>query len=295
MLPNHLSFTDERSRRHFLAVVTAAVAMTPFVAAIKAFAESWPSDHDEDEDEGRNNQHGCEPSGGRPPKCNCVLRGTEILTADGMVPVESLEIGDLVLTESGYLKPIKWIARNSFQKVRGSKWDESVLPIRIARLAIDTDVPARELYLSPWHSVFINKYLIPVQYLVNGDSITRSVPTGLEVIEYFHIVFEQHEVVIYAEGVPVESLQVINGRPEGFTNSAEYDRLYGPINAPPMLPYAPILGYYGGRQNAAALIRLAVSNLLDVRDPVQVLHDRLAARAELLKSQPWTSDQAICV
>jgi hypothetical protein len=278
MFPSPLSFTDERTRRHFLRVAAAAVAMIPFVAAMKATAQ---------------NLHGCEPSGDTPKKCNCVLRGTGILADHGSVPIENLEISDLVLTESGSLKPIKWIGRNSFQKACQAEWQESVLPIRIAQSAIDTDVPSRDLYLSPGHALFIDGCLIPVEYLVNGDSIIRSAPTGLDVVEYFHIEFEQHEVM-YAEGVPVESLQGIDGR-EGFTNSAEYERLYGSSsNASPMLPYAPVLGYYGGRQDAVALARLAVSHLIDVRDPVQIAYDRLAARARLLESHQLTSAQALC-
>jgi hypothetical protein len=126
---------------------------------------------------------------------------------------------------------------------------------------------------------------------VNGHSIIRSAPTGLDVIEYFNIEFEQHEVM-YADGVPVESLQV--SAHERFTNSAEYERLYGSSNVNPMLPYAPVLGYYGGRQNAAALVRLAVSHLIDVRDPVQIAYDRLAARAKSLESHQLTSAQALC-
>jgi hypothetical protein len=147
MFLSHLDFADERTRRHFLRAAAAAVTMIPFVAAMKATAQSLP---------------GCERSDNTPPKCNCVLRGTEILTDHGSVPIENLEIGDLVLTESGYLKPIKWI---SFQKVRHAEWQESVLPIWVAQSAIDTDVPSKDLYVSPWHALFIDGCLIPAQYL----------------------------------------------------------------------------------------------------------------------------------
>jgi hypothetical protein len=49
-----------------------------------------------------------------------------------------------------------------------------------------------------------------------------------------------------------------------------------------MTPYAPMLGHNGARRQAAALLRLAVSPLVDIRDRNQIARDRLAARAKLL-------------
>jgi hypothetical protein len=49
-----------------------------------------------------------------------------------------------------------------------------------------------------------------------------------------------------------------------------------------MTPYAPLVGYGGGRSDLKALLRLAVSPFVDVRDPIQVAYSRIAARAEEL-------------
>jgi hypothetical protein len=46
-----------------------------------------------------------------------------------------------------------------------------------------------------------------------------------------------------------------------------------------MVPYAPVLGYWGARTHLKALLRLGVSQVIDVRDPIQVAYDRIAARA----------------
>ena len=46
-----------------------------------------------------------------------------------------------------------------------------------------------------------------------------------------------------------------------------------------MIPYAPVLGYSGPRTHLKALLRLGVSQVVDVRDPIQVAYDRIAARA----------------
>jgi hypothetical protein len=48
-----------------------------------------------------------------------------------------------------------------------------------------------------------------------------------------------------------------------------------------MSPLAPIHSYEGGFDELGGLIRLAASRFIDVRDPIQVAHDRLKARALL--------------
>jgi Hint domain len=76
---------------------------------------------------------------------HCFLPGTCILTSRGEVPVEELRIGDQVVTVRGEAKPIKWIGRQSFKK-SGPAWQDSVMPIRIARGALDENTPHQDLY-----------------------------------------------------------------------------------------------------------------------------------------------------
>ena len=49
-----------------------------------------------------------------------------------------------------------------------------------------------------------------------------------------------------------------------------------------MKPFARIYSY-GGRAELNGLLRLALSPIVDVRDPVQKARDRIAARAELVR------------
>ena len=51
-----------------------------------------------------------------------------------------------------------------------------------------------------------------------------------------------------------------------------------------MTPCAPRICYNGRRSELKALLRRAVSPVVDVRDPIQLLHDRIAARAAEIKS-----------
>jgi hypothetical protein len=125
---------------------------------------------------------------------NCFLRGTRIRTPEGEIAVEDLAIGSLVETLNGPLS-VKWIGRQTFRK-SGPSWHWSVAPIRVARFALSDQYPHRDLYLSPHHSLFIDGCLIPVQWLVNGKSIVLDTLDGSDVIDYFHIELETHEVVL---------------------------------------------------------------------------------------------------
>jgi hypothetical protein len=61
------------------------------------------------------------------------------------------------------------------------------------------------------HCVRAECVLIPVEHPVNGSSIVPAKMDESEVIEYFHIELETH-AIIFAEGVPAETLLVNTGR-----------------------------------------------------------------------------------
>jgi hypothetical protein len=221
---------------------------------------------------------------GHPRPRHCLLIGTAVLTDRGLVAVEQLRIGDRVLTETGAFRPVRGIGRSAFAREPEERWDESIAPVRIAQSAIGPGIPARDLYLSPEHAVFLDGFLIPVKYLINGVTITQDV-TARDVVEYFHIEFDAHEV-FYAEGAAVESLRVIDvGQLVG--EFAQYQREGSGGGS--MAPYAPVLGYNGGRQEVLALARLAVYPWIDVRDHIQIVADRLAARAKLMQETGVTA------
>ena len=208
---------------------------------------------------------------------SCLLKGTKISTPSGDRPVQKLQIGDQVHTLAGR-KTIKWIGYNKFIKEEEGRAD-SVMPIRVARFAIDDHTPHRDLYLSPLHCVFVNEALIPVMYLINEATIAPGAPSDMSAIEYYHIELDTHEV-IYAEGALIESYDGSNR--DNFSNFIEYERLYGAERQSKMTPFAPILRYHGRRQELNGLLRSLISNVVDVRDPIQIAYDRLAERAEVM-------------
>ncbi len=151
----------------------------------------------------------------------CFLRGTLIWTERGEVAVEDLAIGDEVVILSGEVRPIKWIGHRAYDG-RFVAANRSVLPIRIEAGAFDDGVPARDLWVSPEHALYIRGVLVPASLLVNGATITQT--QRIDWLEYFHIELDSHEVIL-AEGAPAESFVDCDNR-FMFHNGTEFARLY---------------------------------------------------------------------
>lgn len=138
---------------------------------------------------------------------SCFLRGTLIRTPEGDVPVEDLRVSDVVVTHKGVAE-IRWIGRRRIDPKAIDK-PRDTLPIRIQAGAIAEGVPARDLYVSPDHCMFLEESLIPAKFLLNGSTITQE--TTLAPFDYFHIELEQHAIVL-AEGAPTETYLDLGGR-----------------------------------------------------------------------------------
>ena len=147
----------------------------------------------------------------------CYHRGTLILTEHGERPVETLSIGELLITRSGAALPIKWIGRRSYRGrfVLGRK---DILPICIRASALDENVPRRDLWISPHHAMYLDGMLIEAKDLINGVSIVQA--EQVEKVEYFHIELDSHDVII-AEGALSESFVDDDSRGL-FHNAHEY-------------------------------------------------------------------------
>jgi Hint domain len=279
-----------RTRRQLLraTAVGAVRAMAVGAASLPflALARKSASAHDNDGDDNNNNR-GNHYGNNRGNHYGCFLKGTKISTPSGDRLVQDLRIGEEVQTLAGR-KTIKWIAYNKFTKEEGRAWHDNVMPIRVARFAIDDRTPHCDLYLSPLHCIFFSEALIPVMYLINEASIAQGMPSDMSAIEYYHIDLDTHEV-IYAEGALVESFLDDGSNRESFSNFIQYERLYGVERTPygverqsKMTPFAPVLRYHGRRQELNGLLRSLISDVVDVRDPIQVAYDQLAERAEVM-------------
>jgi hypothetical protein len=186
----------------------------------------------------------------------CFVAGTRILTARGEVAVEALRIGDSLKTLHAGEQKIKWIGTRSYDGrfIAGNK---AALPIRIKRGAIEADVPARDLFVSPGHAICIDGVLVHASRLVNGVSVTQV--DRVDNVTYYHIEMANHEV-IFAENCGAETFLGEDFRRQ-FQNVAEFAALY-PGEAAPEAMCLPRLE--GGFQLHAIQQRLAARAGIDI-------------------------------
>ena len=132
--------------------------------------------------------------------CACFASGTRLLTAKGPVKVESLALGDLVVTASGAHRPIKWIGHRTLDLTTQPD-QRAVQPVRVEANAFAANKPQRDLWLSPAHAVALGGHLCQIERLINGTTIAQ-VP--LDTVTYWHIELDSHDVV-FAEGLEAET------------------------------------------------------------------------------------------
>lgn len=231
--------------------------------------------------------HGPPPNGGpgggqscQAPECLCFLHGTMIATPTGEIAIESLSIGDLVLTHSGAVRPIRWIGRLEFS--RGEGWTAEARPVRVAKGALGPNSPVRDLYVSRAHMFYLNGVLIPAGNLINGTTISVVTPEA-DVLQYFHVDFGTHDVVL-ADGAPCESLLATPEHITVFDNSAEYFALFGTTPSADVQSYAPVAAFNGGRGELKSRLRSALAPVIDIRRPLDIARDNTEARALLAKA-----------
>jgi hypothetical protein len=137
------------------------------------------------------------------------LGGTRILTPGGPVAVETLAIGDAVVTRFTGIQALRWIGRRSF--AGGAVLpDPALAPVRIAAGALGHLMPARDLFVAPAHGLLIDGQLIAACHLVNGRTVTQPAAAGGMV--YVQLALAQHDCVL-ADGAWAETCLATAGLP----------------------------------------------------------------------------------
>ena len=152
----------------------------------------------------------------------CYVSGTLIATTRGDVAVETLAIGDVVVTASGQQRPIKWLGNRAYA-VRFANANPTVLPICIKAGALDDNVPARDLWVSAKHALYLDGVLIPAELLVNDVSIVQATQISEDLV-YWHVELDSHDILL-AEGAAAESF--VDDDDRGiFQNADSFRQLY---------------------------------------------------------------------
>jgi hypothetical protein len=89
---------------------------------------------------------------------------------------------------------------NKLTKEESRAWQDSVMPVRVMRLAIDDHSPHSDLYVSQLHCIFFNQSLIPVKHLINGITLAQGAPSDMFAIEYYHIELIRMKCSMWKEG-----------------------------------------------------------------------------------------------
>lgn len=150
-----------------------------------------------------------------------------ILTEQGKTAIEDLSIGDMIETVDHGLKPIRWIGsrRISAEELAANP---KLRPIRISAGAPGVCVPQRDVLVSPQHRVLLRSKL--VQRMFKSEEVLTaaknlmsvpgiSIAPVTEAVEYYHIMFDEHELV-RADGLPAESMLAGKAAMESLTPEA---------------------------------------------------------------------------
>jgi len=138
------------------------------------------------------------------------VAGTQIRRPNGDVPVETLQVGDLVLTSSGEARPVKWIGHRDVD-CRRYPDPTSGHPVRIAADAFGPNRPSQDLFVSNGHGICLDlcgEVLIPVGYLINGATIATA---AIDEVSYWHVELDSHDILI-ANNLPAETYMDMDNR-----------------------------------------------------------------------------------
>lgn len=139
--------------------------------------------------------------------CLSFGRGTMITLADGQQrAIESLRPGDRVLTRDHGGQVLRWVGQARMKAAA------AFAPVVIVAGALGN---SGDLIVGQHHRIFLyqrqkiaglatSELLVQAKHFVDGS---RAYLRETGYIDYFSLIFDRHEI-IYAEGVPVESLMV---------------------------------------------------------------------------------------
>ncbi|OUI93077.1 hypothetical protein HK13_08360 [Acetobacter indonesiensis] len=153
------------------------------------------------------NNLGVDRDQAKPQKIACFLAGSMILTTQGVVAVEDLQMGDEVLAfdwqrGEDVVRPLVWVGKAHAVVRPHLPDDEAGYPVRILKNALADGVPFKDMLITAEHCLFFEDKFIPARMLVNGSSIFYD--KSILSYDYYHVETAEHSVLT-ADGMLTES------------------------------------------------------------------------------------------
>lgn len=191
--------------------------------------------------------------------CVAFTTGTMITMAGGAQrPIETLQTGDRILTRDSGPQPLRLVAKATLRALG------TFAPVVISAGTLGNQ---SDLVISPHHRVFLyrrgekqirgaSEILVQAKHLVDGEHVWQR-EGGY--VDYYALVFDRHEI-IYAEGIPCESLMVTEATLGVLTGDLA-DEVRGRL---PGLSHRPHFGTEAGPEDLDRIGRTAIFKRRDV-------------------------------
>lgn len=134
----------------------------------------------------------------------CFVSGTRILTETGERLIDTLRVGDRIVTQDNGVQVLRWIGRRSVSQhdlVRNPK----LLPIQLSPKLTGGESC---LAVSPQHGILLQingeERLVRATWLADMHGGAARIMTGRREVTYLHLMFDQHQIV-FANGAASES------------------------------------------------------------------------------------------
>lgn len=140
----------------------------------------------------------------------CFTPGTRILTPQGYRRIERLQPGDEVITQDAGAQAIVWM---SFRTIDYTRNPDVARPVQIKRGSLTSDLPLRDMIVSPQHRLVFEddsgprrkEVFIPARALNTLPGVR--VMQGKRAVTFVHLALSRHHILL-AEGVRTESCYI---------------------------------------------------------------------------------------
>lgn len=177
----------------------------------------------------------------------CFVAGTPIRVPHGDVLIETLRIGDSVVTRDAGAQVIRWIGKSRVD-ASGDLAPIAFAPGALGNAELLIVSPDHRMLLTGWRCAMVagtSEVLAAAKDLVNNRDIK---PAAMAQVTYFHLAFDQHQIVTTA-GVHSESFHPDAMSPKAMCGDLRTDlvshfpgvgadpKAYGPTARAQVKPY----------------------------------------------------------